>query len=394
MVKRTKTVNARIRHISVLVFCLILLVTTPGCWDRREVEDLGIVLGLAIDIDPESEDENTLKITAQFVSPHGLGRSNSMEKQGSKPFYNLNRSGENIIKILSDFNVVSSRVPNYEHLKIIIIGREVAEENSLYELMHTLLAFQEIPRNTFVVVSDCEAASLLEEESELESMPAYEIDNLLRHNQATSKKLYRQSIGDLFKEFSAGRSFAVQRIIREDTIVMEGAAVFRGEDNKMAGFLDALETEGLNWLTGEAKFAAVQIKDEEQGGNLTCTMSISKHQIKAMTEDGDLSFRVNIWAEGLLMESWTLNQNIEDPEILMEIESRISEQIKLAIETALRVLQKEYKADVAGFCKELRIEDIHLWEELMDDWDNTFSETPIEVVVDYHITGYQRRTSR
>jgi spore germination protein len=66
----------------------------------------------------------------------------------------------------------------------------------------------------------------------------------------------------------------------------------------------------------------------------------------------------------------------------------------LAIETALRVLQKEYKADVAGFCKELRIEDIHLWEELMDDWDNTFSETPIEVVVDYHITGYQRRTSR
>ena len=24
-------------------------------------------------------------------------------------------------------------------------------------------------------------------------------------------------------------------------------------------------------------------------------MSISKHQIKAMTEDGDLSFRVNIW---------------------------------------------------------------------------------------------------
>ena len=211
MVKRTKTVNARIRHISVLVFCLILLVTTPGCWDRREVEDLGIVLGLAIDIDPESEDENTLKITAQFVSPHGLGRSNSMEKQGSKPFYNLNRSGENIIKILSDFNVVSSRVPNYEHLKIIIIGREVAEENSLYELMHTLLAFQEIPRNTFVVVSDCEAASLLEEESELESMPAYEIDNLLRHNQATSKKLYRQSIGDLFKEFSAGRSFAVQK---------------------------------------------------------------------------------------------------------------------------------------------------------------------------------------
>ena len=49
---------------------------------------------------------------------------------------------------------------------------------------------------------------------------------------------------------------------------MEGAAVFRERDNKMAGFLDALETEGLNWLSGEAKFAAVQIKDEEQGERL------------------------------------------------------------------------------------------------------------------------------
>ena len=51
-------------------------------------------------------------------------------------------------------------------------------------------------------------------------------------------------------------------------------------------------------------------------------------------------------------------------------------------------MQKEYKVDVAGFGNQLRIKRPRVWMRVKDNWDQTFSEVPINYDVKLMIKDY------
>lgn len=381
----------RNRNITTITLCIIMIFTCTACWDRHEVEELGLVVAIALD--KESGGGEQFVMTAQFVNPNGMGGSDTSSKD-TKAYFNLSRSGESVFEIMSDFFIISSRIPNFEHLNVIVINEKVARATDIYKLVHTLLAFWEVPRNTFVLISECEARSLLEIEPELEHLPAFEIDSLLTTGIGTSKKLHKRTFGDLAKDFAAGSSVAIQKLALEETLELKGAAIIRGKENKLAGFLDERETEGLNWLFGEAKASNVTIRDEKNGEIVNCIFSIKGHKIKPTIKEDNISFKVDISADGALAETWDTSSDATDTKYLRDIEEQIAREVEKRIYNTLHVLQKKYKADVADFWKIIKIHDYKLWEEIRDDWDNIFSQADVEVNVDYHIRSFQNRTSK
>lgn len=62
--------------------------------------------------------------------------------------------------------------------------------------------------------------------------------------------------------------------------------------------------------------------------------------------------------------------------------------MKRLVGNVLKKMQKEYKADVAGFGNRLRIEHPKVWKKVKKDWDQTFSETPINYDVKLTINDY------
>ena len=54
--------------IALSVFTTVCL---AGCWDRREIEDIGFVLGVAIDLDPRTRD---ILLTVQIAKPFAIGQ--------------------------------------------------------------------------------------------------------------------------------------------------------------------------------------------------------------------------------------------------------------------------------------------------------------------------------
>lgn len=57
-------------------------------------------------------------------------------------------------------------------------------------------------------------------------------------------------------------------------------------------------------------------------------------------------------------------------------------------------MQKEYKVDVAGFGNQLRIKRPRVWMRVKDNWDQTFSEVPINYDVKLMIKDYGTSGSR
>ncbi|NLM60831.1 MAG: Ger(x)C family spore germination protein [Clostridiales bacterium] len=370
---------------------IIIMFTCAACWDRHEVEELGLVVAMAVDKESGSDDKFTM--TTQFVNPNGVREPETGFKD-SKAYFNLSRSGESIFETLQDFDIVSSRIPNFEHLNIIVISQEAAKSIDVYRFVHTLLAFWEVPRNAYVLISESEARSLLSREPELEHMPAFEIDRMVTTETGTSKKQFKRSLGDLAKDFAAGSSVAVQKVSFEESIALKGAAIICGKEYKLLGFLDERETEGLNWLNGNAVLSSISIEEKESGNVINTTLNIKKHKIEPKIKDDRISFKVSIIAEGDITENWSETSDVMESEFLRGIEVQISDEMEKRIYDTLDALQKKFKADVAYFWKTVRSTDFRLWEEIKDDWDDIFSEADIEVNVDFHTRGFHNRTSR
>ncbi|MCY9341012.1 spore gernimation protein GerC, partial [Bacillus haynesii] len=55
-----------------------------------------------------------------------------------------------------------------------------------------------------------------------------------------------------------------------------------------------------------------------------------------------------------------------------------SQTVKQLVEQITEKMQKEYKADLAGFGDEVRIQYPSLWRKLKKNWDEVFTEIPIQ----------------
>jgi spore germination protein KC len=108
------------------VFCPQIL---SGCFDSRELDTVGIVMGTAID---KADAPDRYKVTVQIASP-SKGGSEKKEEQTEKggggaggEFLNVSQSGQNINYIIREMQNKMSRMIYMAHSQNIVFGEELA----------------------------------------------------------------------------------------------------------------------------------------------------------------------------------------------------------------------------------------------------------------------------
>ncbi|MBA4494055.1 hypothetical protein H1191_07030 [Paenactinomyces guangxiensis] len=81
-------------------------------------------------------------------------------------------------------------------------------------------------------------------------------------------------------------------------------------------------------------------------------------------------------------------------EVLKKAEKSLQNEIRSLVDQALRKIQKEYKADVAGFNDQLRIQYPKVWQKVKKDWDKRFSEPKVNYSVKVDIIDYGTKGSK
>ncbi len=119
-----------------------------------------------------------------------------------------------------------------------------------------------------------------------------------------------------------------------------------------------------------------------------------KSRIKPQVKGGRISFTVDISTEGKLREDWLLPGNAFEQEFIKKAEKVTEKEILRLAEKALAKTQKDFKVDVAGFGKRLSIHYPQVWKEVKKEWDNQFSNVPVEVKVNVHIQEYGTRGTK
>ncbi len=401
----------RIRFWLILVFLLVIIsIVTMGCWDRREIEDLGIVMGIAIDSPKstrgeeqerkESADygdrkEHRLTMTYQFVIPKNIGGQAGTPSTGKNPYSNTSSEGDTIFQISRQFSALKARTPFYRHLKVIIISDKVASSVNMNKLLDGFIRDPEIGRDVEMMIAKGSARKVLEMEPEKEDIPASSLVEMGKNFSSSSRMAPPLTLGNMSKKMASGASFIMQRIVTcKKGIKLAGAAVIKGKTNTLLGWLGEEETDGINWLSGELKGGIVEAVDDKTKETIVYEINNVKSKIKPKVNGEEISFTVDIESEGRLAEDWTVQVDAFEEAFIQRVVQEVEEEVRSVTQQALEKTQKEFKVDVVGFGKQLSIHYPDVWEKVKDNWDEEFSKASVEIKPKINIRRFGRRGTK
>ena len=403
------------RKVTAVVVLVILLSISAGCWNRREIETLGFVVGSGVDTplgpthwdspDVGGEIERRLQLTVQIMKPSGMStgeRGTTLER----PFWTVSITGRTLFECVRGLSEVSPRSLYWPHNRWLLLGEEYAK-GGVARLLDFWERDQETRRRAVLgVVKDGRAWDLLQVESELERVPSESGRETLLNAFKKSSSIVWTSVNDfvvaLASEGIDPIALRVEAIpyaypyeitgdvTREEvkaTARLSGAAVFRSD--KLVGWLDGREARGYNWVVGKVKSALLVVEapersiEPEPGASLIGLEIIgAKGAFKPkITDDGrSIGIAVKISAEANFADVQPYVDSYSDSELWTITERRLEEVIRNEVMAAITKAQ-ELRADIFGFGRGVYRADPKLWKQVKDRWYEIFAlmEPEIEV---------------
>lgn len=381
--------------LSLLLFILILPLS--GCWSSIEIEEMGLIIGTALDLEKEGMDEDQegrnhkrdmFTITNQFVTAETTDSGTKDGTTQHQAYKNITETGDAIFPALRKMNMRMDKRAFGEHAKVIVIGEDLARNYNLNEVLDFFKREQEMRPSALIVIAKENARRTLET-NEPTVIPAIQLVEMTQGQERTTKILLPMSITKFEGQLNSGTSFLLQSVKSEKgERILSGAAIIDGKTKKLRGFLDDTETEGVTWITGEGKGGLVRSFDEETDQPIIYEIISMESKIKPSIKGEAISFDVKIESEGRIGEHWDVSGEPFDNKFLKKAEKMTEKEVEYLVKSALAEAQEEYQMDVFGFGNKLRIEHPKLWKKVKEDWDKTFSEVPVNLNVNITIKEF------
>ncbi|AEI41444.1 hypothetical protein KNP414_02885 [Paenibacillus mucilaginosus KNP414] len=372
--------HAILRSLPLLAGCLLLL---TGCWDRKELNNVAIVMGVGIDKGQGEE----YKVTAQVIKPSPPNKGGG---GGSElPTWSLTAKGTTVLDAINELNRISPRRLYWPHTQLLLLGRELAESG-----VGGILSWFERDRDsrsgTYIAVTHGRAEDLLNQKIELGNVPSKAIVELIEsaiQRQLTSR---RTTLRDFISVLSTpGIDAAVDvidsRAIRGkvETYELRGAAVFKGD--RLKGFLPSEEASTIEMASGTFKDAVINIPCPQEGmsGEVSFTVTDFQRKISMTLESGRPVMGLRMIVEGNLADQSCPVQLLQE-DLRSKVEAAIGQRIQQAVKTSFAKTSK-WGADIFGVGQELHRTHPSVWRQQGQEWDRNLATAKLQPSVSVSI---------
>lgn len=382
---------------------LSMLFTTSGCRDRVELSQLGVVSALGVDL---ADEPGQFEVTFQMIRPSGVSANGGTS--AGRPFLIVTTTGHSLFDAIRKATTISSRKLFFSHERVVIIGRELAE-NGIYPVLDLLFRDEEFRPNLQLLVATRTAKEIIYSVSEFESIPGIGLAEMLRASSATSaiglSTLHEfrialasgpglQPIASLVDSVTAAtvgdkRSFVGSRVSpepggTEQILRLIGTAIFR--DDKLVDTLDLVESRGYRWVAGEVDSGIVNIRMPESGKQVDLEIVAAESKVEAKVKDGQPQIKLLVKATAQV-GAQEGSDDLTTLDNLQLVEAQFASAVQHEIAAVMAKAQL-HQADIFGFGDSLRAKRPKDWAKLQESWSQTFGELPIEVTVKTHVDRY------
>lgn len=393
----------KMRAALLLPLIILSMVTASGCRDRVEISQLGVVSALGIDL---ADEPGQFEITAQLIRPSGVSTTGGAS--AGRPFLIVSTTGNSLFDAIRKATTISSRKLFFSHDRVVIIGRELAE-NGIYPVLDLLMRDEEFRPNLQMLVATRTAKEIVYSVSEYESIPGIGLSELLRASDATSaiglSTLHQfrialasgpglQPIASLVDSVTAAtigdqRSFVGSRVSpeqggTEQILRLVGTAIFR--DDKLVDTLDLVASRGYRWVVGEVDSGIVNIRMPESGKQVDLEIVAAEGKVEAKVQDGRPQIKVLVKATAQV-GAQEGSDDLTTLENLQSVEALFASAVQHEIAAVLAKAQL-HQTDIFGFGDALRAKQSQEWMKLKQSWPQLLAELPIEITVRTHVDRY------
>lgn len=365
-----------------LCICLVtMLLFTSGCWSRKELNEIAIVLGAAVDKGSDGQVEITVQIAkpSQMSIAAAGGKSGGSRGEGAQV---LSSQGKTVFDAVRNFVSITSRKLFWSHNQVLIFGEEAARQG-IGQMLDWFERDHEPRARVWVLAARGEAKEILKIPGMIEPVSAMSISDAVRAAVALSKS-DQVNLHDFLSQYSSrATSAAMPRI---ELFAAEGGPKFRisgmavFKKDKLTGWLDGTAARGLLWVRGrvESGILVVKIPGSEKG-ELSLEIIKAKSKIKPEFVEGRPIVTVEIEEEGNIGEE-TVPVDLSKPDMIAAIEKKQAEAIAGEIKAALK-FARIHKADIFGFGEEFHRKFPKAWAEMKDRWEEEIPELPVKLKI-------------
>lgn len=364
-----------VRHFGVRIAAILLSVLMLcGCWNRRELDSMAIVLGCGID---KGEKPGEVVITCQIEKPSpptGTGEG------AAQKYLNIINSGTDAFTVFRDYNSQLGRKLYFPHNQILIFGEDFAKEGIRTQL-DFFLRDPEPRLTTLVFVAMGKATDIMNLPTVLEGAPVLDVSNMLESQENTSESP-RVQLLDLLTALVSPTTSAVIPLVSiekfgdKDKAIVAGSGIFKGD--KLVSALNGVETRGYLWVTGKVKSGIINFPFMDGSASLEIIKAKSKVQ-PVLLPDGTPIIKVEV-TETSNLGAQNSMIDFSSEEMMEELEKRSAEVIKSEI---LYTLQKTQVlgTDIYGFGDMFHQHYSKEWKTMKDNWGTLYRELKVEVTV-------------
>lgn len=369
-----------------LLFLFLILVTlsTTGCWNLRNLNQMGIVAAIGID---KGTDAN-IKLSVQVIKPTDVKKGGAAQSgsRSSSAVWVITSTGDTVFDAILNLIKKSGRKLFYPHNYVIVLGEEMAREG-VFPIIDWFNRDHEVRPLTWVLVTEGKAEDIIRGTSEMEKIPGEQIDRMVRDSGAVSQTVAINLLSFYcsLTETSSAVIGKIQKKTKDglDEFILEGAGVFRAD--KLFSWLTPMESRGFLWVKDKVKSGIISVPCPENPNEFISLEVIKAHsKVTPTLKKGEISLQINIEVESNLSERMC-SQDFEENDTFEKLEEEENEAIKDEIYRIIEKAQKDYKLDIFGFGVTLKQKLPHEWQTVKSEWDKIFPEVNVDVVVNSKI---------
>ena len=387
-----------------ILICILLIISClflHGCWDRKELNELAIVLAAGIDTAPEGD----IKLTLQIVRPRAF--AGGAEKPGGQPKENnvwvLSQTGRTVLDAQRLLEKKVSRQIYWGHDVIVVFGEDAAREG-LNKFINFFSRSPRVRETIWVFVAKGKAQTVIDSHSQLENTSAQAAGSMVRAGVTTPVMLKDLKMmltskgtnpvlpcleltasGDpqgpgMKENIPAAQGKQEQSTTVHAEVTLCGTGIFNTD--KLVGWLDTSQTRGLLWLTDQMEKGVITVPSvKEPEKKISVDITGATTEVEPFWDGQNIWFDVKIDMKGDLVEQQSM-EDLTNPQIYKAIEDNVSRAIERKARQSLEKAQYEFEVDIFKFGKAFHRKYKKEWAQIENRWDEVFTTVDVNIYVE------------
>lgn len=364
-------------------YLLLLLPFLSGCYNYRELNEIGITTAISIDYD-----EN-FKVIAQVINPV---KQQDASTSGEPSFVNFSSEGDSLQEAFRSVILESPRQLYGSHLQIIILSEEIVN-NHLFEVLDFFTREPEIRSEVNVIIAqdpkDLEGITIQTLLNDLSSSTILDALESQSKKEGVTLEITLNDLTNMYLnpyleitmpsmtvEGNLGQGQKEENItetVADAKTKIGTTAIFK--ENNLLGFLSIQESKMVNLIKNNFSDSILQL--EYNDGYIVFEPNRVKSKVEADVKNNKVIVTIKGYAK--INEVGTV-VNLEDTKEIEKIKDFLNESIENSVKDTFNSIRDKYNTDIFGFQDLYYKTDPNYFKENYKNWyEDAFPNLEIDV---------------